>query len=388
LADVLEELLGEPKMETSKRFPFLSRMFTICEEQKIFSGLVCASSMSLGMGGRMKQEIYEDETRPDAWDISETRRCFIHLCDAVSWRKITGENPPIVPMTVENYIDNGYPWFDYYRDDLAVLEGSKTLAALKSVVTIAKEKADVEKSKFASGIFKVTGPFAEKRNFQKSPKEHTVHNLIILDESSSMSSIKEQIISGFNELVQTIQGAADRYPEQSHYISFVSFNSHGSKLHHFVDPAKELKALNASTYRPHGNTPLYDTIASSFQKLRKFLRGKSAYSVLVTILTDGEENDSKSYTGLQIKNMINELKKQNWTFTYIGTDHDIDKVADTLAINSRLSFKRSGTGISEMFETERRSRERHFSELHEAVIMNAPISSNEDYFAEPDSAKK
>ena len=37
-------------------------------------------------------------------------------------------------------------------------------------------------------------------------KKHQVHNLIILDESGSMSSIKETIIRGFNELVQTIKG--------------------------------------------------------------------------------------------------------------------------------------------------------------------------------------
>lgn len=37
-------------------------------------------------------------------------------------------------------------------------------------------------------------------------KKHQVHNLIILDESGSMGSIKSTIIQGFNELVQTIQG--------------------------------------------------------------------------------------------------------------------------------------------------------------------------------------
>jgi hypothetical protein len=36
--------------------------------------------------------------------------------------------------------------------------------------------------------------------------KHQVHNLIILDESGSMSSIKSSIISGFNELVQSVKG--------------------------------------------------------------------------------------------------------------------------------------------------------------------------------------
>lgn len=58
-----------------------------------------------------------------------------------------------------------------------------------------------------------------------------VHNLIILDESGSMNSIKKLIISGFNEVVQTVKGIAQEYPEQEHYISFISFSSLKLKTH-------------------------------------------------------------------------------------------------------------------------------------------------------------
>jgi hypothetical protein len=66
--------------------------------------------------------------------------------------------------------------------------------------------------------------------------KHQVHNLIILDESGSMEPIKTTIIQGFNELVQTIQGIEKQFPEQEHFISFVSFNGLGHKLLHFIDP--------------------------------------------------------------------------------------------------------------------------------------------------------
>lgn len=58
-------------------------------------------------------------------------------------------------------------------------------------------------------------------------KRHQVHNLIILDESGSMECIKRTIIQGFNELVQTIKGIEKQFPEQEHFISFVSFNGLG-----------------------------------------------------------------------------------------------------------------------------------------------------------------
>ena len=67
-------------------------------------------------------------------------------------------------------------------------------------------------------------------------KKHQVHNLIILDESGSMQPIKTTIIQGFNELVQTIQGIEKQFPEQEHFISFVSFNSLRQKLLHFIEP--------------------------------------------------------------------------------------------------------------------------------------------------------
>ncbi len=60
--------------------------------------------------------------------------------------------------------------------------------------------------------------------------EQKVHNLIILDKSVSMKSIKTTFIQGFNELVQTIQGIEKQFPEQQHYISFVSFNGLGQKM--------------------------------------------------------------------------------------------------------------------------------------------------------------
>jgi hypothetical protein len=105
--------------------------------------MCCESAdMGLGAGGRMRQEIFKDPYSPKDWDIEQTSRCFVHLCDALQWREITGENPPQTPVTAREYEWAGLPWFDFYRDDLAVLEASKTLAGIKSVNTISKAKGD------------------------------------------------------------------------------------------------------------------------------------------------------------------------------------------------------------------------------------------------------
>ncbi len=112
------------------------------ERQGVYSMCCESADMGLGAGGRMRQEIFEDPYAPEDWDMEQTSRCFVHLCDALLWREITGENPPQTPVTAREYQRAGLPWFDFYRDDLAVLEGSKTLAGIKSVNTISKAKGD------------------------------------------------------------------------------------------------------------------------------------------------------------------------------------------------------------------------------------------------------
>lgn len=199
-------------------------------------------------------------------------------------------------------------------------------------------------------------------------KKHQVHNLIILDESGSMESIKKTIIQGFNEVVQTIKGIEGQFPEQEHYISFVSFNGLGQKLHHFIDKASSLNQIDDQSYKPEASTPLFDAMGFSINKLKQSLQGQTDYNVLVTILTDGEENASKEFAGSDIKKLVEELKQNRWTFTYIGADHDVEKIAMSLSITNTLVFEKNEADIKSMFAKERNARTNY----------SRKISSNED----------
>lgn len=103
----------------------------------------CAKvSMGLSAGGTMRQEIYEDPHKFEEWDGALTSRCFVHICNSLVWRAITGGNPPHPPFTSEKYNRFSVPWFDYYRDDLTVLPGSKVLAKVKSVLAVGTQKGE------------------------------------------------------------------------------------------------------------------------------------------------------------------------------------------------------------------------------------------------------
>jgi hypothetical protein len=196
-------------------------------------------------------------------------------------------------------------------------------------------------------------------------KKYQVHNLIILDESGSMESIKPSIINGFNELVRSIKGIQQQFPEQEHFISIISFNGLGNKIMHFIDPVSEVNTINSRNYKPDSVTPLYDAIGFGLSKLNNHLENQKNYTVLVTVLTDGEENASKEYSGLAVKNKIDELSEGNWTFTYIGTDHDVEKMASSLSIKNTMKFNKNEEGINSMFEEEFQGRVRYSMNVRE-----------------------
>jgi len=179
--------------------------------------------------------------------------------------------------------------------------------------------------------------------------KHQVHNLIILDESGSMESIKKTIIQGFNEIVQTVKGIEKEFPEQEH----------------FIDPASKLEQIDEKRYRPDSMTPLYDAMGFSFAKLRKVLENQTDYNVLVTILTDGEENASKEYSGSTIKKLIEELQLNRWTFTYIGTDHDFEKFAASISITNTIHFQKNDADMKLMFAKENSSRANYSQNIRE-----------------------
>lgn len=111
--------------------------------------------MGMAPGGTLRQGIYKDNFDFSAWDLHHKSRCFVHLCNSMMWREITGENPPTGPLTAKDYKDRGYPWSDSYAEDQAVVPGSDRLSNLKSApyanpvpppVTPSQPGSDQEKS--------------------------------------------------------------------------------------------------------------------------------------------------------------------------------------------------------------------------------------------------
>ena len=191
---------------------------------------------------------------------------------------------------------------------------------------------------------------------QNESKAKRVFNLIIVDESGSMSVIRKQAFAGMNETLQTVREMQKKYPDTNQYVTLVTFDSDHTKWHYDNTPAADTKNLDWKAYNPCAATPLYDAMGKAISKVNAQI--DEGDNVLVTVITDGEENSSEEWTLKMIRTMIEKLKKQNWTFTLIGTDNlDVETMAKSFAIDEHLEFQQDEAGTKAMFACERRSRE-------------------------------
>ena len=177
-----------------------------------------------------------------------------------------------------------------------------------------------------------------------------VFNLIIVDESGSMCVIEKQALMGLNETIETVKKMQGLHKDMEQRVTLITFDSSHKRYVFDNVPARATHKLTNKDYRPGGATPLYDAIGMGISKL----------------------------------NAQTKLKKQNWTFTLIGTDNlDVEGMASAMAIDNHLEFKEDEVGTEKMFAFERRSRARY----NECMACSAPIPKG-SYFDEDEKKNK
>ena len=212
----------------------------------------------------------------------------------------------------------------------------------------------------------------ESVNNNKTMKTR-IFNLIIIDESGSMQSIKKQAIDSVNETIQTIRLAQTKYEDQEHYVSLITFNNDVKTVYDCV-PVSEVKELTSENYHPDCCTALYDAMGLSVNALRK--KVAEIDKVLVTVVTDGYENASKEYSGKAIKALVDELKANGWVFAYVGANQDVEAVAASISITNTLNFESTCAGTTVMSKKLRSSRSRWFDKIARGLSSSSEDNCN------------
>lgn len=109
-----------------------------------------------------------------------------------------------------------------------------------------------------------------------------------------------------------------------------------------------MPALDKVTYSPGGSTALLDAVGMALdavsKKIAELPEEEKPEKVIFLIVTDGEENSSKEYTLPLVKTKIEQQKKENWDFVFMGADQDAWAAADSYGIGNSVNFVQADMG--------------------------------------------
>jgi len=160
--------------------------------------------------------------------------------------------------------------------------------------------------------------------------------IMIIDQSGSMSSIKNDAIGGFNSFLESQQNIDD-YAQ----MKIVLFNHNYNLI--IDDNIKNIKTLDNDSYMTVGSTALYDAIGKTIYDELDYLASLKSEErfekYIVVILTDGEENSSFKYGKDEIFKLIsNQETEFNWEFVFLAANQDAFASAKSIGISGKAVF--------------------------------------------------
>ena len=181
---------------------------------------------------------------------------------------------------------------------------------------------------------------------------NTTHIYIPLDRSGSMSSIANDVIGGFNQMIKDQKANG---PDAK--VTFVQFDSQDSQEVIVAGaPIVEVVQLDGSTFVPRGGTPLLDATGLLIGRARVEAAAREAtglpkQDIIFVTITDGEENQSTEYTLPQIKKLFKECEAAGWTFAFISAALDAYGDAERIGVKhgNIQAFDKSAHGTQIAF---------------------------------------
>lgn len=211
-----------------------------------------------------------------------------------------------------------------------------------------------------------------------------IYNVVILDKSGSMTSIRKQAVDSVNETFGCIRSMRKKNAEQEQFVTLVAFCGCEQKVIYENAPIEKVNNITLADYEPCCMTPLYDAIGNVCTRLHTTVKDDASASVAVTIVTDGYENASREFSGKAIKALIEAYKQEGWMFAYIGADHDVESVAFNLSIDNTMTWEKTEEGTEKMAKIVNESRMQWADRVHycmaptpeERAEMKRKISKN------------
>ena len=149
------------------------------------------------------------------------------------------------------------------------------------------------------------------------PKKNRTHVIFVLDRSGSMMGLEGHVRNSLNAQIGELRKGSG--PNDEYVISVINFNFEVTRtmcavdttvLSH-VNPARDMYLT------PGGSTALYDAVGDAISLIHSTDDGECAF--LISVLTDGYENASRSTNSYSLSTTIRSLGASGrYTFTYAG----------------------------------------------------------------------
>jgi hypothetical protein len=180
--------------------------------------------------------------------------------------------------------------------------------------------------------------------------------IVILDASGSMGKRKQDVIGGFNQLIDD-----QRREPGDCFVTVVQFSSFGrQKIIVDRKSVHKVAYLTNASYQTIGWTALYDAMATTIDDVGSRLADLPEWvrpgKVIVAVITDGEENNSREYTVDQVCSKVTHQRDvYSWEFLFVGANQDAILAGRALGVADGLSatyvdtadgYRRAFRGIS------------------------------------------
>ena len=155
------------------------------------------------------------------------------------------------------------------------------------------------------------------------------HIAFCIDESGSVASIVKPLVEAYNQTVTDIRSAVlDEGQEAS--MTALAFGDR--RLKHRIlyvgHQVQTVTPLDHNSLNPSGMTPLFDSVYRAIKKLEELDDGKEGTSFVVSVVTDGFENNS---IDPGVPATVREIEKKTatdrWTFTFLVPNGGEDRFA-------------------------------------------------------------
>ncbi len=171
------------------------------------------------------------------------------------------------------------------------------------------------------------------------------HVVILLDKSASMDYLVDDVLGGFNNLV-------DRLPSSS-FVTLFGFESiYGLDTIFDHVPAQSVRELTIGDYTLGDGTPLYDAISGAINQIDNDAITRANEKILFVIISDGLENSSVRYSLGETRQEIDKKISNGWDIRFYGLGADAASEAANLGIPiaDNSSFAPSQAGVDEVFD--------------------------------------